>query len=88
MRDQTEVCPLSRGVMLLVGAQLLSGLLLAGLRLLRPPLPAAPSAFLTVCFPWRGRYGLTKFRLSHKNGLGALYPPVVLLAHVTRHINS
>lgn len=88
MKDQTEVCPLARGVMLLGGAQPLSGLLLADLRLLRPPLPAAPSAYLTVRFPLQGRYGLTKFRVRHANGVGALYSPVVLDAHVTRHFTS
>ena len=88
MKDQTEVCPLARGVMLLGGAHPLSGLLPAGVRLLRPPLPAAPSVHLTVGFPLRGRYGLTKFRIRHTNGVGALYPPVVLDAHVTRHLIS
>ena len=88
MKDQTEVCPLARGVMLLGEAQPLSGLLLAGVRFFRPPLPAAPSVHLTVGFPLQGRWGLTKFRIRHTNGVGALYPPVVLAAHVTRHLTS
>ena len=88
MKDQTEVCPLARGVMLLGEAQPLSGPLLVGVRLLRPPLPAAPSVHLTEGFPLRGRYGLTKFRIHHTNGVGALYPPGVLGAHVTRHMTS
>jgi hypothetical protein len=50
MKDQTEVCPLSRGVML-PGAQPLSLPLPEGFRLLRPPVPAALSASLTVRFP-------------------------------------
>jgi len=56
-----EVCPLSRGVMLL-GAQPLSAPLQSGIRFLHPPLPAAPSARLATRFPSREGYGLTTFR--------------------------
>jgi hypothetical protein len=67
MKDQTEVCPLSREVMLPM-AQPLSLLLPEGLRFFRPPLPAALSVGLTAHVPWRERYGLTKFRLHHRMG--------------------
>jgi len=53
IQHQTEVCPLSRGVMLPpAGAQPLSTSLQGGLRFLRHPLPAIPSARLAVCFPY------------------------------------
>src|SRR5215475_1918846 len=67
MKDQTEVCPLSRGVML-PRAQPLSLPLPEGLRFFRPPLPAALSVGLTVHVPWRERYGLPKLRLHHRMG--------------------
>lgn len=47
MRDQTEVSPLSRGVMSLP----LSIPLPDSLRFFRPPLPAVPSPFLAVWLP-------------------------------------
>jgi len=49
-KDLPEVCPLSRGAMV----ELLSGSLQTGLCFLRHPLPAVPSAGLTVRFP-KGR---------------------------------
>jgi hypothetical protein len=55
MKDPMEVCSLSRGVMLLVSAQLLSSPLQGGLRFFHIPLPAFLSAFLTVRFPNVGR---------------------------------
>ncbi len=58
MRDQTEVSPLSRGVM----SQLLSASLQGGLRFFHPPLPATPSAFLAIGFPLRESDRLTTFR--------------------------
>jgi hypothetical protein len=67
MKDQTEVCPLSRGVML-PAAQPLSLPLPEGLRFFRPPLPAALSVGLTAHVPWGERYGLTKFRRRHRMG--------------------
>ena len=67
MKDQTEVGPLSRGVML-PEAQPLSLPLQKGLRFFRPPLPAVLSTSLTVRFPSRESYGLTKFRLSNRMG--------------------
>jgi hypothetical protein len=50
-RHQREVCPLSGGVML----QPLSSPLQVGIRLLPPPLPAAPSVGLAACLPPQGR---------------------------------
>jgi hypothetical protein len=44
---QLEVCPLSRGVMF----QPLSGPLQSGIRFFQPPIPAQPTAFLTVRLP-------------------------------------
>ena len=74
--DQTEVCPLSRGVM----SQPLSGPLQPGIRFLRHPLPAPSSAFLAVYLPaqksWQ-RYGLTVFPACHTTEVGSAYPPVV-----------
>src|SRR6516164_10358970 len=65
MKDQREVCRLSPWSDVAARAQLLSAPLQDGLRLLPPPLPAAPSARLAACFPIRlscGRYdGLTTF---------------------------
>src|SRR5712691_11626303 len=49
-------------------AQPLSHLLPMGIRLLRPPLPAALSARLAARFPWREHDGLTKFRLRNRMG--------------------
>jgi len=46
-------------------AQPLSRPLQAGVRFVRPPVPAALSAGLAACFPSWERYGLTKFRLHH-----------------------
>jgi hypothetical protein len=49
--------------------QPLSAPLQAGIRFLRLPLPAAPSAFLTVHLPIHGRgYGLTVFRMNNWKG--------------------
>ena len=45
--DQTEVCPLSRGVM----SQLLSEPLQLDVRFFRPPIPARSTASLTVRLP-------------------------------------
>src|SRR5512136_1138182 len=60
MRDQTEVCPLSRGVML-PNAQPLSASLQDRVRFFRPPLPAAPSPSLTVRIPLEVEHnGLTQ----------------------------
>src|SRR5262249_27433334 len=49
-------------------AQPLSGPLPAGVRLLPPPLPAAPSAPLAVRCPSREGYGFTTFRRCHGAG--------------------
>src|SRR4051794_7487926 len=74
--DQTEVCPLSRGVM----SQPLSAPLQRSLRFLRHPLPAQSTAFLTVRLPailrWRP-YRLTTFPARHTTDLGSAYSPAV-----------
>ncbi len=57
-----EVCPLSREVIF----QLLSVLLLNGIRFLHPPLPATPLASLASRFPLRESNGLTVFRLTER----------------------
>ena len=68
MKDQMDVCPLARGVMLR-GAQPLSTPLQDGVRFFHPPLPARLSARLTARFPSRETYGVAMFRLSN-NGWG------------------
>jgi hypothetical protein len=57
LRHLADVCSLSRGVMLPAVAQPLSGPLQVGLRFFRDPVPPAPWARLTACFP-RCRGGL------------------------------
>ena len=64
MKDQMDVCPLARGVML-PSAQPLSTPLQDGLRFFHPPLPARPWARLTVRFPDRETYGVTMFHVSN-----------------------
>src|SRR5205809_7463543 len=71
-KDQREVCRLSPWGDVAAEAQPLSAPLQNGLRLLPPPLPAAPLARLAVCFPsglphW-GDDGLTTFRRCHRVG--------------------
>jgi hypothetical protein len=66
-KDQREVCPLSRGV-ILPKAQLLFIPLRNGIRFLPHPLTASLSICLTAYLPHRERYGLTVFRLSAKVG--------------------
>src|SRR5215813_9974498 len=63
-KDQMDVCPLARGVMLR-GAQPLSIPLQDGLRFFHPPTPARLSACLAARFPSRETYGVAMFRLSH-----------------------
>jgi hypothetical protein len=46
----------------------LSDPLQVGIRFLPRPLPAAPSAYLAVCFPQGGDYGLTTFRRQNRAG--------------------
>lgn len=75
MKDQTEVGSLSRRVMF----QPVSRRLRPGLRFLRPPLPAPPTAPLAVCLPSGQRYGLTTFLDHHTTGLGPVYSPVACL---------
>jgi hypothetical protein len=74
--DQTEVCPLSRGVMF----QLLSRPLQPDIRFFRHPIPARPTTFLAVRLPAMFRrqpYGLTTFPACHTTDLGSASPPAV-----------
>src|SRR4051794_25898401 len=59
-------------------AQLLSGPLQAGIRFLPRPLPAAPSAHLTVGLPSREDDGLTTLHRRNPRGLGPALTPVAL----------
>src|SRR6266481_2848101 len=64
LKDLTEVCPLSRRMML----QSLSTPLQGGLRFFRVPLPASLSASLTSCFPFQERYGFPVFYVCNRMG--------------------
>ena len=66
-------------------AQALSIPLQNGIRFFYPPLPAAPSAFLTDCFPKKkwGDYGLTVFRVNNISGLGSASTPTILGGYAT-----
>ncbi|TXC86565.1 hypothetical protein FRZ40_02620 [Paraburkholderia azotifigens] len=61
-------------------SQPLSGPLQPGIRFLRPPIPAPPTAFLAVRLPaiprWQ-RYGLTAFPVCHTTDVGSAYSPAV-----------
>jgi hypothetical protein len=73
--DQTEVCPLSRGIM----SQSLSEPLQPGLRFFRPPIPAQSTASLTVRLPAQLRwqpYRLTTFPACHTTEAGPAFSPV------------
>ncbi|MGF6813059.1 hypothetical protein OKW30_008276 [Paraburkholderia sp. Clong3] len=59
MNDRAEVCPLSRRAMF----QPVSRPLQPGIRFLRIPLPAPPTARLAVRLPIGQRYGLTLFHM-------------------------
>ena len=68
-----EVCSLSRPVT----SKPVSAPLQSGLRFLRLPLPASPSASLAVGLPViQQGYGLTLFRVGDKSGLGSASPPM------------
>jgi hypothetical protein len=74
-RDQAEVGSLSGGVMF----QPLSTALHDGVRFLRTPLPAVPTASLAIRLPtlicgWT--YGFTLFLPSDTGGVDLAYPPV------------
>jgi hypothetical protein len=73
IKDQPEVSPLSGGMKF----QSLSDLLQADIRFFRHPLPASPTVFLAVNLPYRQEYGLTVFRISNNEKLGANYFPMV-----------
>jgi hypothetical protein len=68
MKDQRDVSPLSREV-LLRWAHPLSTPLQDGLRFVPPPMPARPWAHLTARFPSREAYGVALFRLSNSRGV-------------------
>ena len=55
--------------------QPLSTPLQGSVRFLLVPVPAPPSADFAVCFPRRGRYGVSTFRLHKYVGLGVCYRP-------------
>jgi len=61
--------------------QSLSEPLQPGIRFLRNPLPALPTANLTVHllirFPFKQQYGLTAFPICHTTGLEPAFPPMV-----------
>src|SRR5262249_14432941 len=80
MEDPREVSPLSRRVMLPLGAQPVSPRLPLGLRLLSHPVPAALSGRLAMSLPGgllSERNGLTTFRRCNRNGeVGGVSPPV------------
>ena len=65
-----------------LAAQRLSRPLQSGIRLLHDPLPAPPTAFLTVCLPQGQRYGLTMFRICDMRGVGPASLPTILCVHV------
>src|SRR5712692_9923777 len=68
-KDQREVCPVSRGVMLPWRTQPLSARLQGGVRVLPPPLPAAPwVAPSRTTVPLREDYGLTTLRRDSSVG--------------------
>jgi hypothetical protein len=59
----------------------LSGPLQSGIRFFHTPLPALPTAFLTVGLPRRGsNTGLLCSVQFARDGLGSAYPPVVLVS--------
>ena len=80
-QHQREVCRLSPWGDLAAVAQPLSGLLQTGLRLLSPPVPAAPSARLAVRFPSQvallGRRRAYHVPPVSQCGEGRASPPVV-----------
>ena len=78
MSYRAEVCPLSRELILPLGAQTLSAPLQSGLRFFCIPLPAVLSAFLADRFPQGEGYGLTVFRMNNISRLGSIYTPATL----------
>ncbi|HAF2303774.1 TPA: hypothetical protein G8N79_002184 [Salmonella enterica] len=62
MKDPVEVCLLSHGIMSPV-AQSLSAPLQIGVRFLHNPLPAAPTAFLTVCLLLKKKAVIRAYRV-------------------------
>lgn len=56
----------------------------SGIRFLRLPLPASPSAFLTVgLLVFQQRYGLTLFRVGDTGGLGPAFSPVAVTSAIS-----
>jgi hypothetical protein len=79
MKDQREVGPLSRGMMLRC-THSLSAPLQGDLRLLPPPVPALRWARLAVCCPVWAQDGLPTFRLPAWMGEALPPPPVAVLS--------
>lgn len=84
LEHRTEVCSLSREVML----QPLSEPLRPGIRFFRLLIPAQSTTRLAVRLP-RGRpYGLATFPLHHTTGLGPVFSPVDLADDVLRTVSG
>ena len=80
-RDHVEVSALSREATF----KPLSRPLQPGVRFFHDPLPALPTASLTIGLPavlCGRRYGLTLFHSSNRNSLGPAFPPVALRRRV------
>jgi len=71
-----EVCLLSHRMM----SQPLSSPLQAGIRFFHTPLPTPLSATLAGCFPFRERYGFTKFRMHNTDGVDPASPPIAVMS--------
>jgi hypothetical protein len=92
MKDQVEVCLLSHGMMLPVGAIPIRPIT-DGIRFLHYPLPTAPLACLAVAYRFLGAQWVYRVSPRYLNGLGPLYSPVALIVHEgsiailpTRHV--
>jgi len=77
MKDQAEVGPLSRGIIL----PSLFRPLQTDIRFFRHLLPAIPLAHLTATYRLRGGLRAYRVPLRYQSGLGPLYSPVALGVH-------
>ena len=75
-KDPVEVCLLSQRMM----SQSLSDPLQNGIRFFHVPLPTPPLAPLAGRFPFRERYGFTKFRLRNTDGVDPASPPIAVVS--------